>query len=76
MSKRALGSHLLHVGLATPHRIFDWHWLAIPEISGETECSVRLFGQGDVIRAFQPDDVIAFGFVFVIAPGLGVLEQG
>ena len=48
----------------------------MPEISSEAEGAVWLFVQGDVIRAFELDDVIAFGFVFVIAPGFSVLEQG
>ena len=53
--------------------LFD---VTLPEVGGEAESAVRLFVQGDVIRAFELDDVIAFGFVFVIPPGLGVLEQG
>jgi hypothetical protein len=50
--------------------------VTIPEVSSEAEGAIRLFVQGDVIRAFELNDVIAFGFVFVIAPSVSVLEQG
>ena len=53
--------------------LFD---VTLPEISSQAEGSIRLLVQGDVIRAFELDDVIAFGFVFVVSPGFGVLEQG
>ncbi len=53
--------------------LFD---VAVPEIRGEAERAVRLFIDGDVVGAFQPDDVVAFDSVLVIAPGFGVLEQG
>ena len=50
--------------------------MTLPQVSRETELAVWLLVYGDVIGAFQLEDVIAFGFVFVIAPGFGVLEQG
>ena len=53
--------------------LFD---VIIPEVSSEAKGAVRLFVQGNVVRAFELDDVIAFGFVFVITPGLRVLELG
>jgi len=51
-------------------------YVSVPEIGREAERTVRLFVQGDVVWPFEPNDVIAFGFVFVVAPGFGVLEQG
>ncbi len=53
--------------------LFD---VPLPKISGQAKGAVCLFVQGDVVRAFEPDDVIAFGFVFVIAPGVSVVEEG
>jgi hypothetical protein len=53
--------------------IFD---VTIPEISSEAEGSIGVFVHGDVIRAFELNDAIAFGFIFVVSPGFGVLEQG
>jgi hypothetical protein len=53
--------------------LFD---VAVPKIGGQAERAIRLFVQRDVIWAFEPDDVIAFGFIFIVAPGFGVLEQG
>jgi hypothetical protein len=50
--------------------------VTLPKISSQSKGSIRLFVQGDVIRAFELDDVISFGFVFVISPGVSVLEQG
>ena len=50
--------------------------MTLPEISGEVKGAVCLFVHSDVIRAFELDDVIALGFVFVVAPSLSVLEQG
>jgi hypothetical protein len=50
--------------------------VAIPEVSSQVERSIRVFVQGDVVRAFELNDVIACGLVFVISSGLGVLEEG
>lgn len=50
--------------------------MAFPEICSQAESAVRLFVQGDVLRAFQPNDVLAFGFVFVIATCLSILQEG
>jgi hypothetical protein len=50
--------------------------VAIPEVSGQAKGAVGLLLEGDVIRAFELNDVIAFGFVFAIASGLDVREQG
>ncbi len=49
--------------------------VAVPKVSGQTKCAVLLLVQGDVIRTFQPDDLIALGFVFVITPGFGVRDK-
>ena len=53
--------------------LFD---MTLPKISSEAEGAVWLLVQGDVIRAFELNDVIAFGLVFVVSPGVSVLEQG
>ena len=50
--------------------------VTIPEVRRNAIGSVRLFVQGDVIRAFELDDILALGFVVVIPPGFDVLEQG
>jgi hypothetical protein len=50
--------------------------VTLPKISSQAEGAVCLFVQGDVIWSFEPDHVIAFGFVFVVSPGFGVLEEG
>src|SRR5436190_2326283 len=50
--------------------------MAGPPVAGEGERSVLLFIHGDVIRSFEPDDVIAFDVVFVVTPGGRFLEQG
>jgi hypothetical protein len=50
--------------------------VAIPEVSSQVERSIRVFVQGDVVRAFELNDVIACGLIFVISTGLGVLEEG
>ena len=64
---------LQQLAVALADFIFD---VAVPEIGSEAERAVRLFVQGYVIGAFQLYDVIALGFVFVLAAGFGVLEQG
>jgi hypothetical protein len=48
--------------------------VAIPDVSSEAKGAVRLLVEGDVVRAFELNDVIASDLVLVIAPGLGVLE--
>ena len=50
--------------------------MTLPEISSEAKGAIRLLVEGDVVRAFELNDVIAFDLVFVIAPSVGVLEQG
>ena len=49
--------------------------VTLPEISSEAKSSLRLSIQGDVIRAFELDDVIALGLVFVIAPSVSVWSR-
>src|ERR1035437_7725434 len=46
------------------------------EISSEAKSAIQLLVEGDVVRAFELDDVIAFGLIFVISPGVSVLEEG
>ena len=46
------------------------------KIGGEAEGAVGLAVEGDVIRTFELNDVVAVGGALVIAPGVGVLEQG
>ena len=50
--------------------------MPLPEVSSQAVGSIRLFVQGDVIRAFEPDDVIALELVARITAGVGFLEQG
>jgi hypothetical protein len=50
--------------------------MPVPSVAGEGERSVLLFIHGDVIRAFEPDDIIAFDVVFVVTTGGRFLEQG
>ena len=45
------------------------------EVRGDAKGPVCLLVEGDVIRAFELDDVISLGLVFVVSPGLSVLEQ-
>ena len=53
--------------------LFD---VTLPKISSEAKGAVCLLVEGDVVWPFELNDVIAFGLVFVITPGFGVLEQG
>jgi hypothetical protein len=53
--------------------LFD---VPLPKISSEAKGAARLLVKCDVIRAFELDHVIAFGLVFVITSGFGVVEQG
>ena len=50
--------------------------MTLPKIRREAIRSICILVQGDVIRAFELDDEVPFGFVFVISSGLGVLEEG
>jgi len=52
--------------------LFD---VAIPEVSSDAIGAVRLLVQGDVVRAFELNDIIAFGFVFVIPSGFSVWNE-
>ena len=49
--------------------------MPLPKISSQAKGSIRLFVQSDVIRAFELDDVIALGLVFVIAPSVSVWSR-
>jgi len=64
---------LQELAVALANFLFD---MALPEVGGETEGTVWLFVDGDVVMAFQPNDKVAFDLVFVVAPGFGILEQG
>ena len=46
--------------------LFD---VTIPEVSSEAERSIRVLVKGDVVRAFELNDISAFSFVFVIRNG-------
>ncbi len=52
--------------------LFD---VTIPEVSSEAEGAVRLLVEGDVVRAFELDDEVPFGLVFVISPGFSVCNE-
>ena len=50
--------------------------MTLPKVSSEAEGAVWSLVEGDVVRAFELDDEVAFGFVLVIPSGFGVGEQG
>ena len=47
----------------------------LPKISSEAKGAIWLLVEGDVVGAFELNDVIAFGLVFVIAPGVSVWDE-
>ena len=67
------GVELEEFAVTRPNFLFD---VTLIEVSGQAKGVVGLFLQGDVIRSFQLDHVVAGSGALVVAPSFAVLEQG